>query len=136
MKTKYKNKIRVALAEGENVFNEAIDFLNKSAPMDKLIFSPMITVAPPMNLQELKDRTDMRKKVEQMCNDGIMIKAFWRDVIKDPKISFLLMIIDDTGTKRGLRRKDILDPDMRYIGISSAEINGNFVCYMTFSPYL
>ena len=132
----YKNKIRVALAEGENVFNEAIDFLNKSAPMDKLIFSPMITVAPPMNLQELKDRTDMRKKVEQMCNDGIMIKAFWRDVIKDPKISFLLMIIDDTGTKRGLRRKDILDPDMRYIGISSAEINGNFVCYMTFSPYL
>ena len=132
----YQNKIRIALVEGEKVFNEAIEFLNNCPPMDKLIFSPMITVQPPMNLIELNDRTDMRKKVEQMVNDGIPIKAFWRDIIKDPKISFLLMIIDDTGTKRGLRRQDILDPDFRYIGISSAEINGNFVCYMTFSPYL
>lgn len=132
----YKNKIRVALAEGENVFDEAIEFLNKCQPMEKLIFSPLITVPPPMNLAEIKDRTDMRRKVEQMVNDGVPIKAFWRDIIKDPKISFLLMIIDDTGTKRGLRRQDILDPDMRYIGISSAEINGHFVCYMTFSPYL
>ena len=78
----------------------------------------------------------MRKKVELMVNNGIPIRAFWRDIIKDPGISFLLMIIDDTGTKRGLRRQDILDPDMRYIGISSTEINGNFVCYLTFSPIL
>ena len=132
----YKSKLRVALAEGEIVFDEAINFLNSCPPMEPLIFSPTITVEPPRNLFELKDRTDMRKKVELMVNNGIPIRAFWRDIIKDPRISFLLMIIDDTGTKRGLRRQDILDPDMRYIGISSTEINGNFVCYLTFSPIL
>lgn len=132
----FKSNLRVALAEGEVVFDEAMNYLNNCAPMEPLIFSPSITVEPPRNLFELKDRTDMRKKVELMVNSGIPIRAFWRDIIKDPRISFLLMIIDDTGTKRGLRRQDILDPDMRYIGISSAEINGNFVCYLTFSPIL
>ena len=41
------------------------------------------------------------------------------------------MIIDDNGIKQGMRRKDILNSYMKYIGISSTEINNNFVCYIT-----
>ena len=69
-----------------------------------------------------------------MVNEGINIKSYWRDIIKDPEISFLLMIVDDHGSRRGRKRKDILNPKMKYIGISSTEINGNFVCYLTLSP--
>ena len=68
-----------------------------------------------------------------MINKGIMIKSFWRDVIKDPELSFLMMIVDDIGEKSGMRRRDLLDPNMKYIGISSVDINGCFVCYFTLS---
>ena len=68
-----------------------------------------------------------------MINNGINIKSYWRDVIKDPEISFLLMIVDDNGVKSGKKRKDILNSSMKYIGISSVEINGKFVCYITLS---
>ena len=64
-------------------------------------------------------------------NEGIKIKSFWRDIIKDPEISFLMMIVDDIGEKSGMRRKDLLDTNMKYIGISSVEINESFVCYIT-----
>ena len=68
-----------------------------------------------------------------MINGGIAIKSYWRDVINDPEISFLLMIVDDNGVKSGMRRKDLLNPRMKFIGISSVEIKKNFVCYITLS---
>ena len=43
------------------------------------------------------------------------------------------MIVDDTGSKTGLKRKDILNPDYKYIGISSVTIGKTFACYVTFS---
>ena len=43
------------------------------------------------------------------------------------------MIVDDNGIKSGMRRKDLLDPNMKYIGISSVEIKKKFVCYITLS---
>ena len=44
-----------------------------------------------------------------------------------------MMIVDDTGLKAGLKRKDILDPNLKYIGICSTLIGKHFVCFMTFS---
>ena len=44
-----------------------------------------------------------------------------------------MTIIDDTGDKSGMRRRDLLDPNMKYIGINSIEINGCFVCYIILS---
>ena len=43
------------------------------------------------------------------------------------------MIVDDNGIKSGMKRKDILNPTMKYIGITSAEINKQFVCYVALS---
>ena len=91
----------------------------------------MLTVNCPLTEEEIMDKNDLNKKVEIMTQMGTNIRSFWRDVIKDPEISFLLMIIDDNGIKSGLRRKDILSPYMKYIGISSVEIKNNFVCYVT-----
>ena len=132
----YKGKIKIALSEGEPAFNEAIDYLKNTETMEILEFSPKLTVQLPQNENELKDSSDLRAKVEDMVNEGISIKSYWRDVIRDPEISFLLMIVDDNGARRGMRRKDILNPKMKYIGISSTEINGSFVCYITLSTKL
>ena len=127
----YNGKIRVALNAGESSFDEAIEFLKELSPMEPLIYNQMLTVNPPMTEEEMLDKNDLSKKVDIMTNMGVNIRSFWRDIIKDPEISFLLMIIDDNGIKQGMRRKDILTPYMKYIGISSTEINNNFVCYIT-----
>ena len=125
--------MKVALTNGESAFNNAINYLKGVKAMGKLEFNPYITVELPKSESELNYKNDLRLKVENMVNNGINIKSFWRDIIKDPEISFLMMIVDDNGDKSGMRRKDLLDPNMKYLGISSIEINGNFVCYLTLS---
>lgn len=129
----YNGKIKIALSKGESAFNEAIEYLKNASSMKKLEFSHIITPKLPSNESEIRDNNDLGKKVNRMIDNGIIIKSYWRDVIKDPEISFLLMIVDDNGFKSGKRRKDIMNPNMRYIGITSTEINGYFVCYITLS---
>ena len=68
-----------------------------------------------------------------MILNGIKINSYWRDLIKDAEMSFLLMIVDDNGDKKGMRRNDILNPKMKNIGISSVEINGQFINYFVLS---
>ena len=130
----YNGKIKIALTNGENSFNNAIHFLKTVKPMGKLEFNPYLTVELPKSESEIKYKNDLRLKVKNMINSGISIKSYWRDVIKDPEISFLMMIVDDNGDKSGMRRKDLLDPNMKYIGINAVEINGSFVCYITLCP--
>ena len=130
----YNGKIKIALSDGYPAFDEAIEFLQNTEAMEILEFSPEITVDLPQNIEELKNTNDLKIKVESMVSQGINIKSYWKDIVRDPEISFLLMIVDDHGSRRGRKGKDILNPKMKYIGISSTEINGNFVCYLTLSP--
>ena len=64
-------------------------------------------------------------------NKGILIEAFWRDIIKDCETCLILMIVDDTGANSGKKRNDILDPSMEHIGIVSKMIGKNFASYIT-----
>lgn len=127
----YNDQIRIALTRGEQAFDDAINFLRNVKPMDKLIFNPYITVEMPKTENEIRYKNDLRLKVENMVSEGIIIKSYWRDVIKNPQLSLLMMIVDDIGAKSGMRRRDLFDCNMKYIGISSVEINGCFVCYIT-----
>ena len=129
----YNGKMKIALTDGEVAFNNAINYLKNVKSMQKLIFNPYLMVELPKSENEINYKNDLRLKVENMVNNGIHIKSYWRDIIKDPEISFLMMIVDDNGDKSGMRRRDLLDPNMKYIGINSIEINGHFVCYITLS---
>ena len=66
----------------------------------------------------------------------INIKSYWRDIVKDPETSFILMIVDPSGKNDGNKRKSILDPNLKYIGICSVKIGKSFCCYLTFSNHL
>ena len=100
--------------------------------MKKLKFKPEITIKIPNTIEEIKDKTYMKIKVRELLNNNININSYWRDNIKDPETSFILMIVDDQK-KSGMKRKDILNPDYKYIGISSVMIDKNFACYITLS---
>jgi hypothetical protein len=43
------------------------------------------------------------------------------------------MIVDDSESKPGLKRKDLFNPDLKYIGICSTQIGKYFACYITLS---
>ena len=129
----YKKNVKVALSQGILAFEEAISILKICTPMNKLIFDPGLVVKLPQNEEEITDKSYFKNEIKKMKKNGIPIKSYWRDIIKEPETSFLMMIVDDTGLKAGLKRKDILDPNLKYIGICSTLIGKHFVCFMTFS---
>ena len=127
----YKSSVKVALSRGLPAFNEAIEFLKNLKPMKKLIFSSELLIPPPDNEEQLTDKTYMNELINMKVRNGIPIKSFWRDIIKDHETCLLLMIVDDTGSNSGKKRNDILDPNMQCIGITSKKIGKKFASYIT-----
>ena len=127
----YKSTVKVALSKGLPAFDEAICFLKQLKPMNKLIFSNELLIESPINEEQIKDKKYMNDQINKKVQNGIPIKSFWRDIIKDCKTCLILMIVDDTGVNSGKKRNDILDPNMQCIGIVSKKIGKSFASYIT-----
>ncbi len=69
--------------------------------MKKLKFKPEITIKIPNTIKEIKDKTYMKIKVRELLNNNI--NSYWRENI---------------------------NPDCKYIGISSTMIDKNFACFL------
>ena len=129
----YKSNVKVALSKGEPAFDDAISVLKNTDPMNKLIYNPNMNIPLPISEEEIKDKNYLKNNVKLLLSNNVKIRTYWRDIINDPETSFILMIVDDSGNKAGNKRKDLLNPDMKYIGICSTMIGKNFVCYLCFS---
>ena len=127
------NKLKVCLNEGESAFNDSIEFLKNCQPMEPLEFSPSLIPDLPTTVNEMNNINYLKISIKKMMNDGLKINSYWRNVIKDPEICFLLMIVDDSDKSKGMKRVDILNPKMKYIGLSSVEIDGKFMNYIVLS---
>ena len=119
--------------QGYPIFVETINLLNNLEPMKKLIYYKNITIKRPDNEDYINNLDYLKFQVEELQNNGNHISSYWKESIKDPEIAFLMMVIDDNQIKCGLKRKDLINPEIKYIGISSMEINDNFACYITLS---
>ncbi len=131
----FKSKVKVALYQGIPIFDDAINSLQITQPMNKLIFNPHLCIKLPKNEDEIKDRMYLKKKINEICeNNNVIVKSYWRDIVKDPETSFILMIVDDCGTNNsGRKRADLLNPEMKFIGINSIMIGKYFACYIVLS---
>ena len=129
----YKSKVKVALTKGKEAFEEAISILKTVQPMEPLIFKEKMCIAVPTTEEEFKDKEFLKKGVSALREQGVNIDNTWRDLVKDAATSFLLMVVDDTGKKAGMKRNDILNPNYKYIGISSTMIGKSFIAFCTFS---
>ena len=128
----YKSNVKVALTKGLESFEEAINILNETEPMNKLIFDPNLIIPLPNTEEEIKDKNYLKEKVNKLIEKR-SVKSYWRDIVKDKETSFLLSIVDDTGAKSGMKRKNILNPKIKYIGINSIAIGKTFACYILLS---
>jgi hypothetical protein len=128
-----KNKIRFNLNKGYQTFDETINILNNIEPMNRLIYNKNITIKAPDSEDSINNFDYLKDQVEELQNNGNHISSFWSEKIKDPEICFLMMVIDDNYIETGLKRKDLLNPEIKYIGILSVQINNQFTCYITLS---
>ena len=127
----YKTKLKVALDKGIKAFEEAKLILSNTKPMTKLNFDYDMKLKLPKNEINIKSNNYLKNQVLIKGDKGISIKAYWKEIIYDPETCFVLMIVDDNGKKAGFKRRNLLNPEYKYIGISSKNINNNFICYIT-----
>ena len=129
----YKSSVKVALNSGEKAFDSAIEVLKDTEPMCKLIYNPNLTIDLPTNENEIKSKAYLPGQIKKKIDNGVEIKSFWKDIVKDPDTCFILTIVDDSGKHSGNKRNDILDKNNKYIGISSVKIGKSFACYIVIS---
>ena len=121
---------KVALNKGEPAFDQAIEFLRRTEPMNKLIYNPDFTIELPNNEFDIISKEYLGNKVKAKIESGIGIKSFWKDIVKDEEACFILTVVDDSMKNAGNKRNDILNRDNKYIGISSVKIGRSFACYI------
>ena len=126
----YKSNVKVALNKGEEAFDEAIEFLRKTNPMKKLIYNPDYVIDLPNNEHDIASKEYLADRVKVKIDSGNDIRSFWKDIVKDEETCFILTVVDDSIKNAGNKRKDILNKDNKYIGISSIKIGRSFACYI------
>jgi hypothetical protein len=128
----YKKKIKVALTTGEKAFQEAIDYLRTLSPLPPLEFSQEKCIPLPNTEEELNNPSFLKSQVK-VLREQTRIDVFYKDLIKIPEISGLLMIVDDANKNAGKKRRALLSNELKYIGVSSKFIGRTFVAYFSFS---
>ena len=126
----YKTSVKVALYKGEKAFEEAIEILKNTQPMEKLQFNPDFVIDLPNNELDLKSKNYLVDQIKIKIDSGIDVKSFWKDIVNDKESCFILTVVDDSGANAGNKREDILNKDNKYIGISTAKIGRSFACYI------
>ena len=65
--------------------------------MSKLIYSLNLMIDLLINENEIKYKAYLSGQIKKKNDNGIKIKSFWKDIVKDADICFILTIVDDPG---------------------------------------
>ena len=118
------NKIKVSLNEGKKMFQDCADFLRNLQPMEELNFCDDIVLECPKDEQNIKDINFFKEKLLEK-KEKFGIEAYFKDSIRVPEISVLLMLVDDSAKNPRKKRETLLNSKFKFIGISSSDINNN-----------
>ena len=129
----YKQKVKVALNKGKEAFFEAAEILRNIDPLPPLEFVSEMCIPLPETEEELRDPSFLKSQVKELKDEGIFIDVYFKDLIKVPEVSALLMVVDDSYKNTGKKRKALLNKDFKYIGVNSKFIGRSFVAYLAFS---
>ncbi len=128
----YKKKVKVALTRGEPSFRETAEQLRNMESLPPLEFKNDICVPLPDNEEDIRNPSYLKEQVK-ILRETTNIDVFYKDLIKIPEVSALLMIVDDSQKNPGRKRNAVLNKDFKYIGINSKFIGKTFIAYFTFS---
>ena len=128
----YSGNLKVALNKGEEIFKETIEILKTIPPMEPLVFDNNIAIEIPDDEEVFKDPKIFQNKIIEK-KKVINLDAYFKDAVKDPYISVLLIIIDDSGKHAGKKRAAVLNKDFKKIAITYKLLNKKFCAYYTLS---
>ena len=128
----FRKKVKVALNKGKSAFIEAANYLRNLTPLPPLEFVQDKCIPLPETEDELKDPTFLREQVRQI-REKTDVDVFFKDLIKIPEVSGLLMIVDDTNKNAGKKRLALLNKDLKYVGVTSRFVGKTFIAYFAFS---
>lgn len=126
------NEVYIALNKGKIAFEEAIDFLSHCDPIEPLAMSNELRI----NIEdENEDITSLRyiqnafTKKNSNINSSYEIIGFHYDKsVDNAEISAVLQIVDDTGSNY-VRRHNLMNEKVKFVGISAMCIKENVYCY-------
>ena len=134
-------EVFITLNKGPIAFDECINYLNELDNINALIMKDELNVDIIGNIKEnceesnytsfsfLEKIIKLKKKELEQNKKYYKITAFHYDKSCDnPEISLLLQIVDD-NVGDCTRRKNLLNPNFNYIGISCVNIKENIFCY-------
>ena len=127
----YKKQLKVELKRGEPAFREAVKELKSIDPLPALISKNELMVPLPTSEYELNDKNYLKNKIKYI-RASRKVDAFFKDMVKNPEVSILLLVSDAYGDG-GERRKIILNKDIKFVGINSGMVGNSFVAYFAFS---
>ena len=128
----FNKKIKAALNKGESVFKEAAQYLRSLTPLPPLEFNKDKCIPLPENEHELNDPNFFKGQVK-LIRERTSVNVFFKDFIKIPEVSGLLMFVDDTNKNEGKKRLALLDKDLKYIGVTSKFVGNKFIAYFALS---
>ena len=128
----FKKQLKVVLNKGEPAFRKAATKLREYDPLPALLFKNELCIPLPTSPSELSNKNYLKNQVQNM-RQTTRVDGYFKDMVKAPDISALLMIVDDNGENSGKRRMLLMNNEIKYIGISSGFVGGIFVAYFAFS---
>ena len=130
------NGAKVALVKGEEAFINVSNILKSISPLNELDLQSDLSIQIPEDQKEWKNQksiTDLLTKIKIENANKYTEYLFNIDLgVSDPETCLLLQIIDDSPFK-GKRRENLLNPNMRYIGINSIKQKSKFCTYLIFA---
>ena len=128
----YKKQLKVNINRGEPGFRDAAKDLKTRDPLPELEFKNELCVPLPSSKADLQNKNYLKNQINNIRSNR-RVDAFFKDMIKNPEVSALLLMVDDNEKSNGKRRDIILRKDIKYVGISAGEVGGTFVAYFAFS---
>lgn len=131
----YNNGIvKVSLNIGEPAFKQAADHLRQMLPLAPLQLHEDIAIMVPHDESQMKNTEVLHQLVEQRrCKGKVEIDSYFKDLIKDPYTSVLLMIIDDNGRNTRKKKDVVLGKEYTKMAVTSRRIGKTFCAYLTFA---
>ena len=83
MKTRIVKTIHVCISNHSSFPKAKICAMKITTSMNKLIYNPDFVVELPNNELEITSKEYLGNKVKDKINNGIDIKSFWKDIVKD-----------------------------------------------------
>ena len=128
----YKGAVKVSIKTGESVFKDAANKLRQMEPLEPFELCEDIAIVVPDEEDKMKNTKVLQELVEEKRKE-VDIDSYFKDLIKDPYTSVLLMVIDDNGKNTGKKRDVVLGKEFTKMAVTSRRVKKTFCAYLTFA---